>query len=82
LTTSVLRSLDYLEAAERLRLGDDDRGWLESRFFTPADIAVGSYTNGPHCGGALCFSGAPKAVIVIDDEFVETVVHGTYEGGG
>jgi hypothetical protein len=74
---------DYLEAAERSALRDDDRGWLESLFFDPVDIAGGSYTNGQHRGCALRFSGAAKATVVTGDEFVETVVDDwTYQGGG
>ena len=74
---------EYLEAAAQSRLGEDDRGWLESLFFDPVDIAGGSYTNGQHRGCALRFSGASRAAVVTGDEFVETVEDAwTYEGGG
>lgn len=74
---------EYLEAAKRSTLGEDDRSWLESLFFDPVDIAGGSYTNGQHRGCALRFSGAARAAVVIGAEFVETVDDDwAYEGGG
>jgi hypothetical protein len=64
-------------------IAEDDRGWLESLFFDPIDVAGGSYTNGQHRGCALRFSGAARAAVVTGDEFVETVYDdSTYEGGG
>ncbi|MCU1494509.1 MAG: hypothetical protein JWO62_2273 [Acidimicrobiaceae bacterium] len=74
---------EYLAAAVRSGLGEDNLGWLKSLFFDPIDVAGGSYTNGQHRGCALRFSGAAKAVVVTGDEFVETVDDDwTYDGGG
>jgi hypothetical protein len=61
---------DYFVEASRSSLGEEDRGWLLSLFRDPVDVAGGSYTNGQHRGCALRFSGAQRAAVVTDIEFM------------
>ncbi len=61
---------DYYLEAGRSDLGKADKEWLLTLFKDPIDVAGGSYTNGQHRGCALRFSGARRAAVVTDIEFM------------
>jgi hypothetical protein len=74
---------DYIDSAGRSKLSQKEGEWLVSLFADPIFIGGGSYTNGQHRGCALRFSGAEKAAIHVDDEFIGDIcVDWTYGGGG
>ena len=73
----------YLEEASHSKLQEVDRGWLDSLFVDPIDIAGGSFTNGQHRGCALRFSGAERVALVVGDELLgEEEILWNYVGGG
>jgi len=74
---------DYRAGARRSALPETDRAWLESLFWDPVDVAGGGYTNGQHRGCALRFSGARRAAVVTDLEYLgEEEDNWIYEGDG